>query len=104
MYRGNKRKTFVILDNLPVHHSKHFKNWLEDKKERIEVFYLPSYSLQLNHDERLNRDLKTNFNFGFNIKNVDDLRKKVRSLLRKIQTSSERIKKYFVSNFVKYAA
>ena len=34
------------------------KAWLADKAEKIEVFYLPSYSPQLNPDERLNADLK----------------------------------------------
>ncbi len=41
LYKNNKCKVIVILDNLSVHHSKHFKNWLKDKKEKIEVFYLP---------------------------------------------------------------
>ena len=52
------RKVFLILDNLRVHHSKLVKAWLCDKKEKIEVFYLPSYSSELNPDERLNADLK----------------------------------------------
>ncbi len=45
MYRlckNRNRKIIVILDNLRVHHSKHFKSWLKNKKEKIEVFY---YSL-----------------------------------------------------------
>jgi transposase len=49
---------FLILDNLRVHHSKLVKAWLADKKDKIEVFYLPSYSPELNPDERLNADLK----------------------------------------------
>ena len=31
LYKNNKYKIIVILDNLAVHHSKHFKNWLKDK-------------------------------------------------------------------------
>jgi transposase len=37
------RKVFVILDNLRVHHSQEVKKWLEDHREQIEVFHLPSY-------------------------------------------------------------
>jgi transposase len=48
------KKIFLILDNLRVHHSKPVKAWLEKHKEKIEVFYLPSYSPELNPDERLN--------------------------------------------------
>ena len=38
-----ERKVFLILNNLRVHH----------RKEQIEVFYLPSYSPELNPDEYL---------------------------------------------------
>jgi transposase len=52
------RKVFLILDNLRTHHSKPVREWLEKHREKIEVFYLPSYSPELNPDEYLNRDLK----------------------------------------------
>lgn len=52
------RKVFLILDNLRVHHSKPVKAWVAARKERIELFYLPSYSPELNPEERLNADLK----------------------------------------------
>ena len=53
------RKVFLILNNLRVHYSKPVKEWLEENKEKIEVFNLPSYSPpRLNLDERLNADLK----------------------------------------------
>ena len=45
------RKVFLILDNLRVHHGKNVKQWLGEHKEQIEVFYLPSYSPELNPDE-----------------------------------------------------
>ena len=107
MYRllkNNKRKVIVILDNLRVHHSKQFNFWLKNKKERIEVFYLPSYSPNMNPDERLNRDLKTNLYVDSSIKSNIDFRKKVISFLKSIQRLPERIKKYFISKFVQYAA
>jgi transposase len=34
-------------------------DWLNENKDRIEVFYLPPYSPEINPDEYLNRDLKT---------------------------------------------
>jgi DDE superfamily endonuclease/Winged helix-turn helix len=37
---GNK--VFLILDNLRVHHSKQVKAWVAERKEQIELFYLPS--------------------------------------------------------------
>ena len=48
-----KRKVYLILDNLRVHHAKVVKKWLAQNTEKIEVFYLPSYSPELNPDEYL---------------------------------------------------
>jgi len=58
LIKGQKKKVFLILDNLRVHHSKPVKHWLAQHAEYIEVFYLPSYSPELNPDEMANADLK----------------------------------------------
>ncbi len=47
-----------ILDNLGAHHCKPVKAWLAKHSEQIKVSYLPSYSPELNPDERLNASLK----------------------------------------------
>lgn len=53
------RKVFLmILDKLRVHHSKPVKAWVAERQDKIELFYLPSYSPELNPEERLNADLK----------------------------------------------
>jgi transposase len=49
---------YLILDNLKVHHSKPVKKWLAEHRDEIEVFYLPSYSPELNPNEMANADLK----------------------------------------------
>ena len=55
---GAPKKVFLILDNLRVQLCFPVKAWLSDKKQKIEVFSLPSDSPQHNPDERLNADLK----------------------------------------------
>ena len=52
------KKVFLILDNLRVHHSRLVKAWVAEHSAQIELFYLPSYSPQLNPEERLNADLE----------------------------------------------
>lgn len=52
------KKIFLILDNFRVHHSRELVSWLELHKNEIEIFYLPSYSPDLNPDEHMNSDLK----------------------------------------------
>lgn len=48
------RKVFLIPVNLRVRHSKLVKPWVAGHLDEIELFYLPSYSPQLNPEERLN--------------------------------------------------
>jgi transposase len=48
LIKGQTRKVFLILDNLRVHHAKQVKAWLAEHAQAIEVFYLPSYSPELN--------------------------------------------------------
>jgi transposase len=98
------RKVFLILDNLRVHHSKEVKAWLEENKEQIEVFYLPSYSPELNPDEYLNSDLKGCIRSGLPARSVDQLTKKTRSFMRKLQNRPEHVRNYFGHPKIAYAA
>ena len=53
MIKDANKKVFLTLDNLRVHHAKPVKAWLAERTNKIEVFYLPSYSPELNPEERL---------------------------------------------------
>ena len=98
------RKVFFIVDNLRTHHSKLVKEWLDTHKDMIEVFYLPSYSPELNPDEYLNCDMKTAVHSGLPARNEKALKAKVVSHMRKLQKLPERIIKYFKHPRIKYAA
>lgn len=75
LIKDAKRKVFLIIDNLRVHHAKLVKQWLIDNEERIEVFYLPPYAPEVNPDDILNRDLKTELRTNPAAKNVGVLKK-----------------------------
>ena len=98
------RKVFLILDNLRVHHSKLVKAWLVDKKDRIEIFYLPSYSPELNPDERLNADLKYAIGSKVSARTKTKLRTAANAHMELIEASPERVKKYFQDPRVRYAS
>lgn len=98
------RKVFLILDNLKVHHAKVVKEWLEGEKKKIEVFYLPAYSPELNPDEYLNCDLKQGVHSGPPARSKEQLEKKVVSHMRKLQKKPARVKKYFEHPRIHYAA
>lgn len=38
---GATKKVFLIVDNLSVHEAASVSEWLSDKQDTIEVFYLP---------------------------------------------------------------
>lgn len=98
------RKVFLVMDNLKVHHSGPVKEWLGKNKERIEVFYLPSYSPELNPDERLNADLKHAMATGVPRRTKDGLLKKTTEHMDMVKSSPERVKSYFGDRHVAYAA
>ncbi len=58
LIKGVKKKIYLIVDNLRVHHSRMVKSWVEKHKDRLALYYLPSYSPEMNPDEYLNCDLK----------------------------------------------
>ena len=99
-----KRKVFLIMDNLGVHHCKPVKAWLEQHADRIEAFYLPSYSPELNPDERLNADLKHAISTSKPRRTREALRKKAESHMEMVQSTPERVKGYFKDKHVQYAA
>ena len=97
------RKVFLILDNLWVHHSKLVKAWLKDRKAQIEVFYLPSYSPELNPDERLNADLKYGIGSKVSARTKTKLKAAATTHMELIEANPERVKKYFQDPRVAYA-
>ena len=98
------RKVFLILDNLRVHHSKPVKAWLAERKENIEVFYLPSYSPELNPEERLNADLKHVIRTKAPARTKAKLRDATTEHMILLASSPERVKTYFQDPRVQYAA
>lgn len=101
---GSGRKIYLILDNLRVHHAKVFKAWLSDHEDEIAVFYLPSYSPELNPDEYLNCDLKAGVHSGKPARTKEQLKKKIRSHMIMLQKKPKRVAKYFEHRKIKYAA
>jgi transposase len=102
--RDAGRKVFLILDNLKVHHSHLVKRWLDKHKEKIEVFFLPSYSPELNPDEYLNNSLKGRVHSGERAQNAKQLESKARSHMRNLQNKPLKVKRFFEHRCASYAA
>lgn len=104
LIKDTDQKVFLILDNLRVHHSKMVKDWLVGREQEIELFFLPSYSPEINPDEYLNCDLKTGVHAGVPARSKPDLKKKTISHLRMLQKRPQRVMKYFKHPKIRYAA
>lgn len=85
------RKVFLILDNLRVHHSKLVKAWVAERPDQIELFYLPSYSPQLNPKERLNADLKQEMGKRVPVRTKARLREAVNDHRAMLEQNPERV-------------
>jgi len=104
LIKDSPKKIFLILDNLRVHHSKPVKAWLAERTAQIEVFYLPSYSPDLNPDERLNADLKHALGSRVQVRTKDKLKDATKAHMEMLREHPERVRSYFGDPRVKYAA
>ena len=101
---GGKRKLHVIMDNLRVHHSRVVKAWLLENADKIEAHYLPSYSPELNPEERLNADLKHKLRSRVQVRTKEKLRAATEVHMQEIKAQPERVKAYFRDPHVNYAS
>lgn len=102
--KQNKHKIFLIVDNHPVHRSVKVKKWIEKNRDHICLFFLPSYSPELNPDELLNQDVKSNAVGRHRARNQPELIRNTRGYLRSRQRQPHIVQKYFHGKHVNYAA
>jgi transposase len=98
------RKVFIIVDRHPVHRSRKVRAWLENHASRIRLFFLPGYSPQLNPDEMVNQDVKTNAVGRRRAHNRPQLMRHVRRYLECRRANPDLVRRYFHESSVRYAA
>ena len=102
--QAHGRKIYLILDNLRVHHSAPVKAWLALHPEQIAVHHLPSYSPELNPDERLNRSLKSKLAQLPAPRDAAALHRQTLAQLRSCHRQPSLVQSYFQSSTTLYAA
>ena len=98
------RKVYVIVDNLRVHHAKKIKRWLRIYSQFIEVHYLPSYAPDLNPDEYLNCDLKTELAKRPERREKGKWAETVTDTMEMLSNKPQRIASYFKAEPIRYAS
>ena len=100
----SKKKVFLVLDNLRVHHAKLVQAWVKEHEDRIELFFLPPYSPEYNPDELLNSDIKRNAGAKQSPRTQAELEANVQNRLDYLVATPAIITSFFHAPFTQYAA
>ena len=104
LIRHANRKVFLIVDRHPVHLAVKVQQWVTRHAGAIELFYLPGYSPELNPDEYLNQDVKTNAVGRQRPADQHEMIDNGRRYLWSTQRQPEIVANYFQHEDVAYAA
>ena len=104
LIKYKQQKIFLVVDGHSAHKTKVVNAWLEENKSRIEIFFLPPYSPELNAQEYVNQDLKTNVIGKKRPINKAQMRNNVEEFMNKRKNDRRQVQKYFHVSHVQYAA
>lgn len=104
LLRHAKRKLFLIIDQHPVHVGAETTRWVKRYRRQIRLFFLPGYAPELNPDELLNQDVKTNAVGRKRPRTAPELVGNVRRFLFSTQRRPRKVRRYFRHSSVRYAA
>jgi transposase len=104
LVRQNQHRVYLIVDGHPVHRAKLVSAWLEKHSHQIRLIRLPPYSPEINPDEMLNQDVKSNALGRKRPETLEQLIADVKSYLRRRQRQPEVISRFFRESHVLYAA
>ena len=104
MIKYSRKKIYLVIDGHPAHKTKMLNDWLEENETRIEVFFLPPYSPELNPQEYVNQDVKTNIIGKKRPINKAQMRANVEDFMNRRKKDKKQVQKYFHVKHVRYAA
>jgi len=94
------RKVIVVTDNAPAHAAKIVEDFIKENKDKISIYYLPTYSPDLNPDEEVWKYLKNVKLKAHQARNKDEFKPLVLSKMHSIQKKPNVIKSFFVGNIL----
>lgn len=104
MIKYGRDKIYFVTDGHPAHKTKKLNEWLSANKDKIEVFFLPPYSPELNPQEYVNQDVKTNVIGKKRPINKAQMRNNVEDFMNRRKNDRRQVQKYFHVSHVRYAA
>lgn len=104
LLRHSRSPVFLIVDRHPVHRAKAVQAWLAERPAQCRMFFLPAYSPELNPDEYLNQDVKSNALGRQRPRDQAQMIGTIRASLRSRQRRPAHVQSYFRAESVRYAA
>jgi transposase len=100
---NQERPVFVITENHPAHRSQSVARYVASTEGRLQLFFLPSYSPELNPDELVWRHVKHHTVGRQSIIGPNQFRQLVLSTLHRLQRLPHLIRGLFYEPSVRYA-
>ena len=94
------RKIIVVEDNAKPHIAKEVKDFVRNNKNKIAVYYLPTYSPDLNPDEKVWKYLKNVKLKAHQARNKKEFKPLIKSKMMSIQRKPNTIKSFFIGTYV----
>lgn len=104
LLEGATRKILLIADRLQAHKTPEVAAWVEAHKDKIEVFYLPSYAPEMNPVEYLNNDMKGAVNKAGLPDDRGTLHTRIVTFMENLASVPKHVISYFLHPWVRYAA
>lgn len=95
-------KIFLIVDGHPSHTSKATREFAAKTDGRLTLFYLPSYSPELNPDEWVWKNIKHDNIGRMAVRAVEEMRNGIMEVVSRLQASAEVVKGFFLDPDLRY--
>jgi transposase len=104
LLKNNVRKVYLIWDGHPVHRSAKVGRFVAEQVAKLRVFPLPAYSPELNPDELVNQDVKSNAVGRKRPRTQRQMIGQIRTHMQDRQNDPALVRRYFREESVRYAA
>lgn len=97
LVHGAKRRIFLIVDGHPTHKAKKVTSFVESLNGQVSLHLLPGYSLELNPDEWVCRNLKSGVMGKLQHLTKQSVKMEAISHLRRLQKQTDIVRSFFHS-------